>query len=155
MADISKSQINEDLYKFKQQWAIQVVNTAKANLLRFGKINTGRLRDSIRFIVTPAGNIRFFYVDYGKYVESGRRPNDRQPPINPILRWIEQKGITPRDGISKRSLAYIIARSIGEDGIRPAPFMTNAIKSEKKKLTNQLKKAIGNSIKKRFIESGQ
>lgn len=35
-----------------------------------------------------------------------------------IRRWIDDKGITPRDNISKDSLAYIIARHIHQHGIK-------------------------------------
>ena len=142
--------INQDLYQAKQQWCIQVVNAAKANLLRYGKINTGQLRDSIRFTISPNGNIRFFYLKYGVFVELGRRAGDRQPPINPILRWIRERGISPRDGQSDRSLAFAIAKSIGDNGYRGVPFFRAAIRSEKKKLTASLKKAISKSIIKTF-----
>ena len=138
--------ISQALLKVKQQWCIRVVNTAKANLLRFGKINTGALRDSIRFNITPKGNIRFFYLQYGVYVESGRRAGAKQPPTKPILQWIEQRGITPDKGTSKRSLAYVIARSIGEKGIRPTPFMMAAIKQQKVGLSKQLAKEIAKTV---------
>ena len=142
--------INQDLYKAKQQWAIQVVNTAKANLLRYGKINTGDLSNSIRFVITPSGTIKFYYLKYGVFVELGRRAGDRQPPVNAILRWIQQRGITPDAGKSTRSLAFAIARSIGENGYPGVPFFRAAVKSEKKKLTGALKKAISKSIIKTF-----
>ena len=145
--------ISQALYRLKQQWCIKVVNTAKANLLRFGKINTGALRDSIRFNITPNGNIRFFYLQYGVYVESGRRPGDRPPPTKPILQWIEQRGITPDKGVSKRSLAFIIARSIGEKGIRPTPFMKAAIKQSKIGLSKQLAKEIAKTVVMDFKKS--
>ena len=145
--------ISQVLYRLKQQWCIKVVNTAKANLLRFGKINTGALRDSIRFNITPKGNIRFFYLQYGVYVESGRKPGDRQPPTKPILQWIEQRGITPDKGVSKRSLAFIIARSIGEKGIRPTPFMKAAIKQSKIGLSKQLAKEIAKTVVMDFKKS--
>jgi hypothetical protein len=35
-----------------------------------------------------------------------------------IAIWIRQKGIEPRDGISKDSLAFLIARKIHRDGIK-------------------------------------
>ena len=138
--------ISPALLKAKQQWCIKVINTANANLLRFGKINTGALRDSIRFNITPKGNIRFFYLQYGVYVESGRRPGAKQPPVNPILKWIEQRGIVPDEGTSKRSLAFLIARSIGEKGIRPTPFMKAAVKQQKVGLSRQLAKEIAKTV---------
>jgi hypothetical protein len=138
--------ISPALLKAKQQWCIKVINTAKANLLRFGKVNTGALRDSIRFNITPKGNIRFFFLQYGIFVESGRRAGAKQPPINPILKWIEERGITPDEGTSKRSLAFLIARSIGEKGIRPTPFMKAAVKQQKVGLSKQLAKEIAKTV---------
>jgi len=138
--------ISPALLKAKQQWCIKVINTAKANLLRFGKVNTGALRDSIRFNITPKGNIRFFFLQYGIFVESGRRAGAKQPPINPILKWIEQRGIVPDEGTSKRSLAFLIARSIGEKGIRPTPFMKAAVKQQKVGLSKQLAKEIAKTV---------
>jgi hypothetical protein len=138
--------ISPALLKAKQQWCIKVINTAKANLLRFGKVNTGALRDSIRFNITPKGNIRFFFLQYGIFVESGRRAGAKQPPINPILKWIEQRGIVPDEGTSKRSLAFLIARSIGEKGIRPTPFMKAAVKQQKVGLSRQLAKEIAKTV---------
>jgi hypothetical protein len=145
--------ISPALLKAKQQWCIKVVNTAKANLLRFGKVNTGALRDSIRFNITPKGNIRFFFLQYGIFVESGRRAGAKQPPINPILKWIEQRGIVPDEGTSKRSLAFLIARSIGEKGIRPTPFMKAAVKQQKVGLSRQLAKEIAKTVVMDFKKS--
>jgi hypothetical protein len=142
--------INQDLYQVKQQWCIDVINTAKANLLRYGKVNTGELRDSIRFVISSSGKISFYYAKYGLYVELGRRAGSTQPPINPILRWIQQRGINPSDGKSPRSLAFAIAKSIGDNGYAGVPFFRAAIKTEKKKLTGALKKAISKSIIKTF-----
>lgn len=44
----------------------------------------------------------------------GRRPG-RFPPIKSILEWIDAKGIS-FDGISKKSLAFVIARKIAKKG---------------------------------------
>lgn len=44
----------------------------------------------------------------------GRRPG-KFPPISDILDWIRYKGIQPTD-ISERSLAFIIARKIAQQG---------------------------------------
>lgn len=52
--------------------------------------------------------------DYFQQQVAGRKPG-RFPPIKPILQWIEEKGINPQ-GITKKSLAFIIARKIATKG---------------------------------------
>jgi hypothetical protein len=52
--------------------------------------------------------------DYIQFLENGRRPGKR-PPTSVIRQWIDDKGIIP-DGISKDSLAFLIARRMGEEG---------------------------------------
>lgn len=74
---------------------------------------SGKLAKSITHkvsngVLTIEGN------DYIYYLENGRKPGKR-PPIKVIRQWIDDKGITPKD-ISKDSLAYLIARRIGEEG---------------------------------------
>lgn len=74
---------------------------------------SGRLKDSISFKVSGyrlsvQGNDYIYYLQYGR--KSGKRP-----PISVIRQWIDDKGIVPTD-ISKDSLAYLIAKRIGEEG---------------------------------------
>ena len=53
-----------------------------------------------------------------------------------IRKWIDDKGITPRDKISKDSLAFLIARKIHREGIRvpnehnTGKLVSNAITQE-------------------------
>jgi hypothetical protein len=51
---------------------------------------------------------------YFFYQVHGRKPG-KQPPMVDILEWIESKHIEPVD-ISKKSLAFLIARKIGQAG---------------------------------------
>lgn len=53
-------------------------------------------------------------LDYTEMLEDGRKPGKR-PPVEIIEKWIEDKGIVPRD-ITVSSLAFLIARKIGEKG---------------------------------------
>lgn len=64
-----------------------------------------------------------------KNVETGRKPGLKPPPVSVIQKWIEDRRIKPRDNISKKSLAYLIARGIGRNGI-PATNMLSTITRE-------------------------
>ena len=80
----------------------------------YGVVNaSGKLRDSVRYDLRD-GVCRVYALDYIYYVEQGRKPGKR-PPRKAIEQWITDKGIIP-DKISKQSLAYLIAKKIGEEG---------------------------------------
>lgn len=58
-----------------------------------------------------------------KNVETGRKPGLKPPPVSVIQKWIEDRRIKPKDNISKKSLAYLISRSIGRNGIPPTNML--------------------------------
>ena len=75
------------------------------------------------FKVVPEKNgISIYLPDYSKYIESGRKPNLKQPPFKVILTWVKRKGFTG----NLNSIAFAIAKSIAKNGIRPRPFLENA-----------------------------
>lgn len=97
----------------------RIVKQLKSDIMNkdvtsFGPVNaSGKLRDSIRYEVSD-GTLRVYALGYSYYLEHGRKPGKR-PPKESIAQWIQDKGIVP-DGISVNSLAYLIARKIGEKG---------------------------------------
>ena len=72
-----------------------------------------------RLIATMVGAHHSLFVDQGR--NSGKRP-----PISAILQWIEDKRIVPTD-ISKQSLAFLIARKIGNEGWKPKNTYPNGV----------------------------
>lgn len=75
---------------------------------------------------------------YAIFIEQGRRPLSKMPPLNVILAWVKRKRIKGRDKKSGRFikdnvLVFLIARAIARRGIRPRPFLkraTNQIANE-------------------------
>jgi hypothetical protein len=139
--------LNKDIIEVEKKWAQKVVTNAKSILRRNHKDATGNLINSVRYDVSSDGSISFEYAPEGKWVESGRRKGARQPPTNPIEKWIKQKGLKGRDPktgryISNHALAFLIARGISRDGIKPVPFMQLAIEQATQQLMVDLEKSI-------------
>jgi len=114
--------------------------------------------------------------DYADVIEEGRTPGSKPPPVAPILKWLKVKGIQMRDDRgrfkkqpklvlkNKRSktktratdkewnqLAYVIARSIGRNGIEGIHYMRDAVSfvapQYKKKLALGVKTAVLSQLK--------
>lgn len=98
-------------------------------LRKLDKKASGDLLKSLdtRLIKTAFGTIYTIQLvaeDYLEFVDGGRRPNRKPPPIQAIKKWTRFKGIP-------EGAAYPIAKSIGEKGIKP----TNVISKSLQKLT--------------------
>lgn len=150
--------LDPEVLEVEKKWAQLVVTNAKSILLRNKKIATGALYNSVRYLVTPQGNIQFIFDESGKYVQGGRRRGARFPPPTPILNWIRAKGIQGRDKktgrfITNKALTFLISRGISEKGIKPLPFMSMAIKESKKQLASELKKSVAKAMVKRLKAS--
>lgn len=59
--------------------------------------------------------VEYLGLNYTEYLTKGRKSGSF-PPVNVIRKWIDDKGITPFDNISKDSLAFLIARKIAREG---------------------------------------
>lgn len=75
---------------------------------------TGQSAESLGYRIVGTELIIFSSMKYFTVLETGRKPGKR-PPISVIEQWIKDKPIIP-DGISTKSLAFLIARKIGEEG---------------------------------------
>jgi len=137
-----------------QQVGNQIVTQMKANLQRNNNDNTGELADSITATVEGTKLI-FEMAPYGKWVNDGHeRGAGRKPPIRAIEFWIAKNGITPRQGISKKQLPFVIQASIGKRGQtrrRAFPFIEPAIETVlSKDLSGVFAKAIDAIAKQYF-----
>jgi hypothetical protein len=140
-----------------------VVAEAKANLQRMGKNSSGKLSNSIKgevkempnsigiyFEMEPYGNFQDKGVD-GKRVKHGSPYSykDKMPPPSKLDKWIVRKGIAPRNNgkfaarsVSaagfKKSIQFLIARSIYFKGIKPSLFFTKPFEAAYKTLPDTL-----------------
>ena len=131
-------------------------------------------------ITTPDGfTVQFYMSSYGQFVDKGvsgtqtkrtfkdykgktiKSPysykNSRghsQPPSRALDKWVVRKGIAPRDAsgkfMSRKSITFLIARSIGRKGIQGISFFQKplglGLKQFGKDLLGNVKEDIINSL---------
>lgn len=99
-------------------------NKLKADLIRRydekGMRASGRFANSLRVEINE-NNAKLTGLRYAEQLEYGRRPTSSGSSSGSslrvqILQWIQDKNITPRDGISIESLSYAIANKIHQRG---------------------------------------
>lgn len=92
--EILKRFYNE-VEKLAERIGLTLEREVKDVLVANDKIATGELRKSIRYKVTKLLSAYlitcFANVKYSQYVYDGTRPHF--PPIEPIVRWVQRKGI--------------------------------------------------------------
>jgi len=168
----------KNLEKYFNSFGKKVVNQAKG-ILNKKKGGGTNLAQSIKFKVSKdaQGNvsIKFDMAPYGKYVDKGvsgtqqkqkftdykgksmaspYKYTTKQPPTGILDKWVVKKGIAPRDAggrfIARKSLVYLIARSIKLKGIKSLAFFQKplglALKKFGKGMMQGLKKDIEASI---------
>ena len=137
-----------------------VVRGAKRSLRQQKKVVSGNLLNSVKGSpVKVTENSLTFNIkmaDYGTFQDKGvsgvrtkyNTPytyRDKMPPSNKLDSWTVRRGIAPRDEkgrfINRKSLTFLIARSIYLDGIKPSLFFTTPFKKYYKDLPEDLEKA--------------
>lgn len=156
-----------EVSKVLEKWGIRTVQNMKNVLANNRKVNTGRLYNSIQYVLDTINNtFTITMISYGKFVDSGRRRGAKFPPINVIKEWLSKTphgrsflqgfkgtGVHKSNKIQRiNSAAFLIARSISQRGIKPVRFLNR--ESKIKNVTNvygsfktDLGKAIATDLK--------
>lgn len=158
---MNQIEVQKELELFKKR----VIQQAKSNLTKMGKNSTGALHKGLKGDVTvfSTGNFALEF-DLGKYGEfqdkgvSGKKKKyntpfsykSKMPPSKVFEQWVKNKGIKGRDKkgrfITTKSLTFLIARGIFNNGIKPSLFFTKPFENEYKKLSSDLVTAFGLDI---------
>lgn len=121
---------------------------------------SGELRENIEYDRFGRQRAGFFYTsavrvttDYAKFVDLGTGAKgvsfngysypspSTKPPLEPIIAWIVDKGITPIEFDTVYGLADAIARSIEVSGTAPKPFFRQAIFTTKPAIKREMEDA--------------
>jgi len=103
-----------------KNFAEQIIAGIKGNIrnksvTQYGAMNaSGSMADSLGYKWDGKKLVIFSSEKYFTVLETGRKPG-KQPPSSMIEAWLESKPLQLQ-GISKKSLAFLIARKIGKEG---------------------------------------
>jgi len=161
----------KNLERYLNSFANNVLKDSKS-ILKSTKGST-KLASSLRTEVSPDPNgfsVRFYMADYGTFVDKGVSGNKnpisytdgtkiksspykyttKQPPSRVLDKWIVKKGIAPRDEkgrfISRKSIAFLIARSIKIKGIKSTSFFSRPLGIRYEELQKNLLKEFKKDI---------
>lgn len=124
----------------------------KQNLLQDGANATGNLTDSINYIVNSNGStleVSISLLEYWKYVNYDTKPHF--PPVDAIKDWIVAKRIVPQVQSLPNGktylptvpqLAFLIARSISENGTEGNEFFDMAAEEAEQRFMLEVELAI-------------
>lgn len=137
-------------------YAKNIVDTYK------GKIEdvraSGELYKSITYQVNGKGGnfeVVISLEEYWKNIEYGRRPGAKFPPVDAIKEWIRVKRIIPEPYTlpggkqiipTENQLAYLIGRKISRDGIKPKPYLEEAVNENYESFSAELLSVLGDTI---------
>ncbi len=139
---------NKNLKKQLDIIGVEAVGFLTKILAENGKRATGNLIQSLDYQVVKDVNglmLKILASDYFKNVDEGRRPGSKPPPIKPIQSWVNHKGIKFKN-MSSEQTAFIIARSIGDKGIKPIHAKDKLISNILSNKVEILKYAAGQDI---------
>lgn len=89
-------------------------NIKEKQVTKYGAMNaSGKMADSLGYRIDDKGLTIYSTEKFFTVLETGRNPGKR-PPISVVEQWIKDKPIA--SDINPKSLAFLIARKIGEKG---------------------------------------
>ena len=147
----------ENTAKTIQDYAERFIEVYRGRLEGFGYEN-GKLYKTLNYSISNEGItwvVTIHLEDYWKYIEDGRRPGAKMPPVEAIKKWIEYKKILPRPIQLKsgktvipstQQLAFVIARSIGKNGIKARPIARETVDQLNNEFVSILKSSIQRDI---------
>lgn len=145
--------VQQELNRF----AKYVIQQSRTNLTKGKKNSSKKLYNSLDYDLNVSPNsfsMSFLMEDYGIFQDKGvsgikKKYNtpfsykDKMPPPSKMDKWIVRKGlkgVRGKDGkfISRKSLQFMIARSIYNNGIKPSLFFTKPFEKAFKNLDKDI-----------------
>jgi hypothetical protein len=138
-------------------FAKRVIQQSRTRLTKGKKNSSKELYNSLKYDLKTSANafiLNFFMEEYGIYQDKGvsgtkKKYNtpfsykDKMPPPQALDKWLVRKGIkgvrnAQGQFIKRKSLQYLMARSIFRKGIKPSNFFTKSFEQAFDKLPKEL-----------------
>ena len=162
----------ENVQKELNRFGKYVVSQSRANLTRQKKNASKQLWQSVDYDLKVSKNsfqLEFLMEDYGIFQDKGvsgtevkyntpYKYTNKMPPPSKLDKWIVKrnlKGVRDKDGkfISRKSLQFMIARSIYKKGIKPSLFFTKPFEKAFKNINKDLIEAYRLDVEKLLNET--
>lgn len=146
-------------------FAKYVIKQARTNLTKSKKNSSKKLYNSLDYNINVSKDsisVIFEMEDYGQFQDqgvSGKKTKyntpfsykSKMPPAKSFSEWVIRKGLKgTRDKkgrfIPRKSLQYLIARSVFMYGIKPSMFFTKPFETGFERLPKELQKKFGIDI---------
>tara|TARA_R100001510_G_C7625806_1_gene185683 strand:+ start:345 stop:863 length:519 start_codon:yes stop_codon:yes gene_type:complete len=150
----------KEVEKIMNVFAKFVVDESRKELIKKNKNSTKKLSESLEFRVNrfkDSIDVLFFMEEYGFFQDlgvSGKKVkyntpysySSKMPPSKAFDQWVIRKGldgVRDKKGkfIPRKSLRYLVARSVFNKGIKPSMFFTKPFQSAFNLLPQELKDA--------------
>lgn len=115
----------QELDKWMNDYIDRVHQLAQENLIKDGKVDTGKLLTTSNVQRNYLLKVLTFPSNYADVIEWGRNPGS-MPPVDALVDWVRRKlGID--NEAEARSVAFAIATAIKQRGMAPSPYLRPAV----------------------------
>lgn len=131
----SKGVVRTEITNVLRQIGLVVQAEERRQIGVMHKIDTHKLQGSIAVKISGYEASIGSDLAYAAPVNFGRRAGAKMPPKDVLLGWMSRHGIDPR-------LEFVIRRAIKRRGIKPAPFVDNALRNTDRTITKLLDQSV-------------
>ena len=125
--------------------AIQMLGESSKKLRDNGSIATSFLVNSGKVKKYDKGYTVGYSASYAYIVEFGRKIGT-MPPVSALIPWVKKK-LRINDPKQQKQVAFLVARSIMQNGIKPKPFFYPAYDKAIKGISGRIINAVNNALR--------
>ena len=125
--------------------AIQMLGESAKKLRDNGSVATSFLVNSGKVKKYDKGYTVGYSASYAYIVEFGRKIGT-MPPVSSLIPWVKKK-LRINDPKQQKQVAFLIARSIMQNGIKPKPFFYPAYEKAIKGISGRIINAVNKALR--------
>ena len=125
--------------------AIQMLGDATKKLRENGSVSTSFLVNSGKVKKYKTHYTVGYSASYAYIVEFGRKIGT-MPPVSALIPWVKKK-LRINDPKQQKQVAFLVARSIKQNGIKPKPFFYPAYEKAIKGISGRIINAVNNALR--------